>query len=125
MAGRNRWLVVLVLVWFAYWVITTAWAGVEVGRSTVSSYVLGTSQSRFTSDGAVNARLGHPDARTLKVLVAGVGLAPSTPTDRLRPIITYEVQNADIAVRVPRIDIRVTLEWKSDGWHAAAMDVLP
>jgi hypothetical protein len=124
-AGRNKWLVILVLTWLAYWVITTAWAGVELGRSTVSSYILGAGQTQFVSDGKVSAALAHPDSRTLKVLAVGAGLAPSTPTDRIRPIITYEASNADIAVHVPRVHIRVTIEWRSDGWHAAAMEVLP
>ena len=124
MAGRNRWLVVLVAVWFVYWLVTTAWAGVELGRSTVSSYIVGGGQTQFVSDGKVSGALGNPDARTLKVLVAGAGLAPSTPTDRFRPTITYEVSNADIAVHASRALVRVTLEWTRDGWRASAMEIL-
>ena len=96
MAGRNKWLVVLLAVWFVYWLITTAWAGVELGRSTVSSYIVGGGRTQFVSDGRVSAALGKPDARTLKVLVTGVGLAPGTPTDRFRPTITYEAANATL-----------------------------
>lgn len=125
MAGRNRWLIVLASVWFVYWLVTTAWAGVEVGRSTVSSYIVGGGQTQFVSDGKVSAALGKPDARTLKVLVTGAGLAPSTPTDRFRPTVTYEASNADIAVRAGRASIRVTLEWTSNGWRVGAMDILP
>jgi len=124
-AGRNKWLVVLVAVWFVYWLVTTAWAGVELGRSTVSSYIVGGGQTQFVSDGKVSAALGNPDARTLKVLVTGVGLAPSTPTDRFRPTITYEAANADIMVHASRVSIRVTLEWTRDGWRVGAMEILP
>lgn len=129
MAGRWRWLWVILGIWAAWWIIGGLWSGEDLASSTLRSYVLG-EQTQFVSDGKLAASLGNPDAKTLKLLAAGVGLAPSTPTVRVRPTITYEATNADIALRVSQKPvaarrIRVTMELTRDGWKVAGMDILP
>jgi hypothetical protein len=124
-AGRNKWLLVLVAIWFVWWLVSTVWSGADLARNTIRSYITGSGQTRFISDGRLAAALGNPDAHTLTLLPAGVGLAPGTPTARIRPTITYEASNSDITVHVPPARIRITLELTGDRWHVAAMDILP
>jgi hypothetical protein len=123
--GRNKWLIALVLTGLAYSLVTAAWTGVELARHTVSAYILGSGQTQFVSDGVVSAQLGDPDARTLKVLPVGFGLAPGRPNAQIRPTVTFEASNADIAVHVARIRMRVTLEPTWGGWRISEMDRLP
>jgi hypothetical protein len=110
--GRNKWLIALVLTGLAYSLVTAAWTGVELARHTVSAYILGSGQTQFVSDGVVSAQLGDPDARTLKVLPVGFGLAPGRPNAQIRPT-------------VARIRMRVTLEPTWGGWRISEMDRLP
>jgi hypothetical protein len=125
MAGRNRWLVYLVLIGLVYWIVTTAWTGAVLARDTVSAYVLGSPQSQFLSDGKVKAALGNPDAQSLKVLPEGVGLAQSLPTAYFRPTLTFDASNADILVHAVPARFKVTLDFTWSGWRVSAMDRLP
>ena len=124
MAGRWRWVWVILGIWAAWWLVATIWSGAELARNTVKSYIIG-EKTQFISDGKLAAELGNPDANTLTLLPAGVGLAPATPTVRIRPTITYEASNADIRVKLPRKRIRVTMELTGAGWKVAGMDILP
>lgn len=124
MAGRWRWVWIVLGIWGAWWLVATVWSGAELARGTVKSYIIG-EKTQFISDGKLATSLGNPDANTLNLLPAGVGLAPSTPAARVRPTITYEAANSDIAVKVPRRRIRVTMELTGSGWKVAGMDILP
>jgi hypothetical protein len=123
-AGRWRWVCVVLGIWAAWWLVATIWSGAELARTTVESYIIG-EKTQFISDGKLAAALGNPDANTLRLLPAGVGLAPATPTVCFRPFIIYEAANADIVVKVRRRQIRVTMEYVGGGWKVAGMDILP